>query len=321
MTVLAMSDNSPFFFMREFSNEELAKLLITKVSELKKSKADVEELNCDLTRNNEKLEKVQCQLLEHNEQLEKLVKEKTEELLKSSRLAAIGELSARIAHDLRNPLSVLKNSAELLKIALKSKMSPDIEENINRLDRAIFRMSHQVEDVLDYVKPTKLNIAEHSLLHVLQDSLERIDVPKNVTLKIPKRDCTVPCDSEKIEILFVNLISNAVQAIDEKKGTVIIRFSKGEAQTIIRISDDGPGIPQDKIDKIFDPLFTTRQIGTGLGLPSCKNVVERHGGQISVTSKKGQGTTFTILLANKPEFDLVGQEFDDDKESTEINNA
>ena len=103
-----------------------------------------------------------------------------------------------------------------------------------------------------------------------------------------------------------------------KKGTITVRFSKGESHTIIRISDDGSGIPQDKIDKIFDPLFTTRQIGTGLGLPSCKNVVERHGGQITVTSKKGLGTTFTILLANKPEFELVGQEFDDSKESTKI---
>jgi len=307
--------------MREFSNDELAKLLVTKVSELKKAKNDVEELNCKLTQNNEKLEKVQCQLLEHNEQLEKLVKEKTEELLKSSKLAAIGELAARIAHDLRNPLSVLKNSTELLKIEMKSKMTPHIEETINRLDRAIFRMSHQVEDVLDFVKPTKLNIAEHSLLHILQESLERIDGTKKVTLKIPKRDCTVPCDSEKIEILFVNLISNAVQAIGHKKGTITIRFSKDEDDTIIRISDDGPGIPPDKIDKIFDPLFTTRQIGTGLGLPSCKNIIDRHGGQITVTSKEGLGTTFTILLANKPEFDLIGQEFEDYKESTEINNS
>jgi len=301
--------------MREFSNEELAQLLVTKVSELKKSKNEVEELNCKLTKNNEKLEEAQCQLLEHNEQLEKLVKEKTEELLKSSRLAAIGELSARIAHDLRNPLSVLKNSVELLKIEMKSKMTSNIEANIDRLDRAIFRMSHQVEDVLDYVKPTKLNISEHSLLHVLQDSLERIDVPKNVTLKIPKKDCTLACDDEKIEIMFVNLISNAVQAIEKKKGIVAIRFSKDKSQTIIRISDNGPGIPQDKIDRIFDPLFTTRQIGTGLGLPSCKNVVERHGGQITVTSNKGKGTMFTISLANKPEFDIIGQEFEDDKES------
>jgi signal transduction histidine kinase len=307
--------------MREFSNDELAQLLVTKVAELKKAKDDVEELNCQLTQNNEKLEKVQCQLLQHNEELEKLVKEKTEELLKSSKLAAIGELSARIAHDLRNPLSVLKNSTELLKITLKSKMSPNIEENIDRLDRAIFRMSHQVEDVLDYIKPTKLNIAERSLLHVLQDSLERIDLPKNITLKIPKKDCTVPCDSEKIEILFVNLITNAIQAIEKKKGTIIVRFSKDKSQTIIRISDNGPGIPQDKINKIFDPLFTTRQIGTGLGLPSCKNVVERHGGQITVNSKKGQGTTFTILLANKPEFDIIGQEFEDDEESFGIYNS
>jgi len=307
--------------MREFSNDELAKLLISKVSELKKAKNDVEELNCKLTQNNEKLEKVQCQLLEHNEQLEKLVKEKTEELLRSSRLSAIGELSARIAHDLRNPLSILKNSTELLKIKMKSKMSPDEEANLDQVDRAIFRMSHQVEDVLEFIKPTKLNIAEHSLLHVLQESLERIDVPKKVTLKIPKRDCTVLCDSEKIEILFVNLISNAIQAIEKKKGTITIRFSKGEDLTIIRISDDGPGIPQSKIGKIFDPLFTTRQIGTGLGLPSCKNVVDRHGGQITVNSKKGQGTTFTISLSNKPEFDLIGQEFDDDKESYGIYNS
>jgi signal transduction histidine kinase len=295
--------------MKEFSNEELSQLLINKVSELKKSKVEIEELSCKLEEKNVHLVKVQSQLLEHNEKLEELVKEKTEQLLKASKLATIGELSARIAHDLRNPLNVLKNSMEILKMELEPEATPRINENFERLDRAVFRIAHQVEDVLDYIKPTKLKISEHSLLHVLQEALERVIIPKNITLKITKKDCIVECDNEKIEILFVNLISNAVQAFERKKGMITVRFQKDEDYTIIRISDDGPGIPSDKINKIFDPLFTTRQVGTGLGLPSCKNIVQRHGGEISVSSKEGEGTTFTITLANKPEFDLVGHEF------------
>ena len=316
-----MSDNSPFFFMREFSNEELAQLLVNKVSELKKAKCEVEELNCKLKDNNEKLEETQCKLLEHNERLEDLVKEKTEELLKSSKLATIGELSARIAHDLRNPLNVLKNSVELLKIDLEPNMNSHTEETIQRLDRAIFRISHQVEDVLDYLKPAKLNLSKHSLLHILQDSLERIDTPDNISLKIPKKDCTTFCDDEKIEILFVNLISNAIQAIDGKKGAITICFQNDEEYTIIKIADNGPGIPQEKIEKIFDPLFSTRQIGTGLGLPSCKNIVQRHGGEINVSSAVGQGTTFTITISAKPEFDFLEKEFEANKTTRKLYNS
>ena len=305
-----MSDNSPLFFMKEFSNEELSQLLVNKVKELKKSKTESEELNDRLQDTVAHLEELQAQLEQQNEELEYKVKEKTEQVLKSERLATIGELSARIAHDLRNPLSILKNTVEVMRIELEPTAKESTVKNFARLERAISRISYQVEDVLDYLRPANLCVAEHSLLHILQDSIDRIDIPDNITIKIPKNDHSILCDNEKIETIFVNLVSNSIQTIGDNEGIITIDFTKSDTSTIIKVSDNGPGIPENLIGKIFDPLFTTRQIGTGLGLPSCKNIAERHGGNMSVSSKENQGATFTITIPIKSEFESVGKEIE-----------
>lgn len=302
--------DSPLFFMKEFSNEELSQLLINKVHELKKSKAEVDELNEQLQDNMAHLEELQSQLQEHNDELEYKVKEKTDQLLKSEKLATVGELSARIAHDLRNPLSTLKNTVEIMRIDLEPTANEKTMKKFTMLERAIHRISHQVEDVLDYLRPSNLNISEHSLLLVLQDSLERIEIPTNISIRTPKKDYSIPIDNEKMETVFINIISNAIQVIDENPGRIVIGFKEDGNYIKIEISDNGPGIPSDLTEKIFDPLFTTRQIGTGLGLPSCKSIIERHGGTLFVSSKKQLGTTFTIKLPIKSEFELVGKELD-----------
>ena len=303
-----MSDKSPLFFMREFSNQELSQLLVNKVKELKKAKTESEELNDRLQDTVAHLEELQAQLEQQNEELEYKVKEKTEQALKSERLATIGELSARIAHDLRNPLSILKSTVEVMRIDLEPTASERTTKSFARLERAISRISYQVEDVLDYLKPANLCVTKHSLLHILQDSIDRIDIPDNITIKIPKNDYSILCDNEKIETIFVNLVSNSMQTIEDNEGRIAIDFTQEDNSVIIKVSDNGPGIPENFIGKIFDPLFTTRQIGTGLGLPSCKNIAERHGGSMSVSSKENQGAIFTITLPIKSEFESVGKE-------------
>ncbi len=300
--------------MKEFSNDELASLLINKVNQLKAEKAQSLELNEKLQESLAQLEETACQLEETQEKLQserdnlkKEVKRKTDELLKKEKLSAIGELSARIAHDMRNPLSIIKNTTEMIEENEKHFGLKNTEQ-WDRLNRAIFRISHQVDDVLDFVKlghvtkkPTKISV-------IFKDVIERVALPDNVKLHIPKNDLTVPCDADRLEVVFVNLILNAVQALDKKPGSIYISLSEESKETaLITVTDTGPGIPKKLISKIFDPLFTTRQIGTGMGLPSCKNIMEKHGGTIDVSSTRGKGTTFLIRLPLKKEWDNLDE--------------
>ena len=217
---------------------------------------------------------------------------------KIKRLTAIGELSARIAHDLRNPMSVIKNTTELIELELDAKHDVSFSKKFQRINRAITRINHQVENVLDFVKDKPLHFENTSLSSILNFVIDRINVPSDIAVNLPKNDVKIYCDFEKLEIVFINLITNAVQAMSNR-GEINIRFMDEENQVIIEIQDSGPGIPKKNLSKIFDPLFTTRQVGTGLGLPSCKNIVKKHNGTISVKTKLGEGTTFVIKLPKK----------------------
>ena len=221
------------------------------------------------------------------------------EELRIKRLSVVGELTARIAHDLRNPLSVIKNSAEILKITYDEKTDPSQKEQWDRLERGIYRMTHQVDDVLDYIRSPPLKIEENSMSVIIQDTIERIQIPDTVSIHPPTNDVIFPCDAEKLEVVFVNLIMNAIQAFEGKAGDITITIDddyNSNQSILVQITDNGQGIPNELIEKIFDPLFTTRQVGTGLGLPSCKNIVERHNGKITVDSDSKSGTTFSIVL-------------------------
>ncbi|HSB83287.1 MAG TPA: ATP-binding protein [Nitrosarchaeum sp.] len=219
-------------------------------------------------------------------------KELEEQKLK--RLSAIGELSARIAHDLRNPLGVIKNTIEIIKIKNPT-MDEKSKNDLSRLDRAVTRMTHQIDEVLDYVTPKPLNFSSNSLMKIIHLALERMVKPDTVQIILPQRDVTLTCDSEKIEIVFANLITNAIQAMNNK-GEINIRINDENDYAIIEVEDNGSGISDENMLKIFDPLFTTKQTGTGLGLVSCKSVIENHGGTIHAKSELGKGTTFIIKL-------------------------
>ena len=315
-----MSDNSPYFFMKEFSNEELSNLLINKVKELKAEKLQSQELNERLQENlaqleetTAKLEETQEALQKEHDELELEVKRKTGELLKKEKLSTIGELSARIAHDIRNPLSVIKNSAALIKLGQKH-MDPKTKIYWEQLERGIYRISHQVNDVLDFIKTSPLKKKPTKISSILHDAYERITIPDKIKINLPKTDATIPCDSDKLETVFVNLIMNSIQAIGDKVGIVNINLiDESDDVLLITVKDTGPGIPHNLIPKIFDPLFTTRQIGTGLGLPSCKNIIEQHGGSIDVSSALGKGATFLIRLSKKTEWEQLSKIADKEK--------
>lgn len=211
---------------------------------------------------------------------------------KRKRLMVIGELTARIAHDLRNPLSVIKNTLEIIELKCKQGLYEQLPSEITRMQRSIERISHQVDDVLDYVRESPMVIEQHNISDILESVIERITIPENIVLKVLHSDMFVYCDRIKIEAVLTNLIVNAIQAV-QSHGNITIRATESGNSIQIEIEDSGPGIADDAISSIFEPLFTTKQTGTGLGLSICKNIVERHGGKISVKNKP---TTFTISL-------------------------
>jgi len=234
------------------------------------------------------------ELVEQRDNLENLVAEKTQEVLKSERLSAIGELSGRLAHDLRNPLSVMKMSVDMLKqTSADSKISdPIVAKRINLIEKSIDRISHQVDDVLGYVRNSPLKLTNVSVRKLVENSIQKINVPNDVEFAISSNDVQIDCDTDKLDAVFINLIVNSIQAMHEG-GTIKIKINEQDNMTILEFVDSGEGIPYDDLEKVFEPLFTTKQKGTGLGLASCKNIVEQHHGEISV---KNNPTTFTVKL-------------------------
>ncbi len=212
---------------------------------------------------------------------------------KLKNLNVIGDLSARISHDFRNPISIIRNSLELMKMQ-NNDLNEKNKNHILMMERAIARISHQLEEVLDYVLPRPLDLQTHSLCNIVESAISKIDFGE-VVLSVPKEDCTIVCDGAKIEIVFTNLILNAVQSM-EKKGNIHVKINDMKDFVTIEVEDTGPGIPKHLIEKMFEPLFTTRQIGTGLGLVSCKSIVEKHNGAIDIRTQIGKGTTFIIKL-------------------------
>lgn len=153
-------------------------------------------------------------------------------------------------------------------------------------------MSHQINDVMDFVKVSPPNLEKNSFLKLVNAALETILIQENVTIIKPEKDFEFFCDHKQMEVVLINLLTNAVQAVN-KKGEVKITGSNDDKNTVIEIQDSGSGIPNEIMPKIFDLLFTTKQKGTGLGLVSCKNIVESHGGTLTLRQNP---TTFVITI-------------------------
>lgn len=219
---------------------------------------------------------------------------KKESSLRTERLGAMGELSARVAHDLRNPLGVIKNAVELTEMTLKDTTDEKMKKRITVIKNAAEKMSRQINDVLDFVRTRPPQLQNNSISAILNSALKNMKT-ENIKITKPDNDVTIQCDSKQLEVAFGNLITNSIQAIEDK-GEIKIRVIENDNEVKIEVEDSGPGIPEDDIQRIFDPLFTTKSSGTGLGLVSSKNIVEQHGGTISV---KNNPTIFEIKLPKK----------------------
>lgn len=208
------------------------------------------------------------------------------------KLLHIGELTSRITHDMRNPLTVIINYSTMIQKNSRNKLDKKSLDQLALIENEARKMYHQIEDVLNYVKLPPLKLQDYSLHDILKKVIENVQTTDDVEIHLPKNNPQIICDIDKLEIVFVNLITNAIEAINGI-GSINIYAKTTPNNIVIEIEDSGPGIMEEDLEKIFEPLFTTKQSGTGLGLSSCKNIIERHRGEISV---RNDPTTFTIKL-------------------------
>lgn len=218
------------------------------------------------------------------------------EMMKKEKLSIVGELAAKLSHDLRNPLSVIRLTVQAIEMRINNKLDPKLEEYIPIINEEISRINHQINQVLGFVKTRPLNKKLVSLSNILQDSIKDIKVPKNIKVALPENEFTLMADRIQMSVAFANLLLNAVEEIGENEGKIDVRARNEGNNLVVEIEDTGEGIPKQNIEKIFEPLFTTKYTGTGLGLSSVRTIIESHGGSISV---KSPPTVFRIVLPQK----------------------
>lgn len=228
------------------------------------------------------------------------LKDANERLVKSERLAAIGELAGMVGHDLRNPLAGIRNATYFLKKKGKAISEAQAKEMLEIIDNAIGHSDKIINDLLDYSREMHLELTESTLPTLLNKAVQMIQVPDRIQiLNHVHEETKIKVDADKIMRIFENLIKNAIDAMPEQ-GTLEISSCQTEDCIKIVFADTGKGIPEEILPKLFTPLFTTKAQGMGFGLAICKRIIEAHGGTITVKTALNKGTTFTIALPKNP---------------------
>jgi signal transduction histidine kinase len=263
--------------------------------------------------------------LKVRERTEQLL-EAQEELVRKEKLATLGQLAGSVGHELRNPLGVMSNAVYYLKTVM-SDADETVKEYLNMIKSEINNSERIISDLLDFSRVKTPQTQSTSINELIQQSLEKCTVPDNVNirLEIPEEFPAINVDPLHMEQIFKNLIINAVQAMpdggelrigarllpdveaprwvaleERKEGRVAASpLQKYNNFVEISITDTGEGISPENMKNLFQPLFTTKAKGIGLGLVVCKNLVEANGGRIQVESEPGKGTTFTVVLPCK----------------------
>jgi len=292
----ALHDVSRFASELQTANEKLQ----TSEEELRASNEELEATNEELRATEEELRAGNEELQVTNEEL----KTAQERLIRSEKLAAIGQLAGGVGHELRNPLGAIKNAVYYIKGKVaKSELSqqePRVVEFLNIVDDEINASNKIINDLLSFSRVGKPAVSPARIETVINDAITHTPIPENITLNknivvgLPE----IQIDTDQIRQVLVNMMINAIQAMPEG-GKLTIAAREKDRFLEVEIADTGTGIPQEIIGKIFDPLYTTKAKGIGLGLAVCKSIIDRHEGQIDVVSKVGEGTTFMIKLPLK----------------------
>lgn len=233
---------------------------------------------------------IQYYLLKRNAKLEK-------ERIEAQKLELIGTLAASTAHEIRNPLTGISGFIQLLK---KKYQSEEDQQYFSIIEQEINRINEIVSEFLVLGKPTAHKHKHYNLIQIIDEVSPIIQSECNLhhaTLQI-KMDRSEPiwiyCTKDHIKQVILNLTKNALEAVDREDGALTIAAHREEELAVIQVMDNGKGIPDDLLEKIFDPFFTMKDNGTGLGLAICKRIVDMYDGDIHINSSIHQGTTVTL---------------------------
>ncbi|HCD14817.1 ATP-binding protein, partial [Shewanella sp.] len=265
-----------------------------------------------------KVEERTRSLQEKTEELQRnvqLLNETRQQLVTNEKLTALGELTAGIAHEINNPTAVILGNMELLRVELGDNAEV-VEEEIDLIIQQVGRISTIIRSLLQYSRPGEFNapLEMHQITPIIEEMqlLVRHSLGKQEVVLLPELNASYPVQVNRPQLLqvLINLVVNAAHAMDGK-GRIWIRtydwVEQDEPVGIkIEIEDEGSGIPQEQLSRIFDPFYTTRKDGTGLGLSLSYGIIKRIGGTIEVSSTLGKGTQFTVSIYHMAKEDQSG---------------
>jgi signal transduction histidine kinase len=257
------------------------------------------------------LQEREARLEERSRDLERALAElqqSQDRLIRSERLAAIGQLAAQIAHEIRNPLNALGLNVELLADEARDGNADEVDEIVRDIRGEVGRLTRITESYLELGRLPPLRLGPHSINSIVEElarfqneELERAGVV--VDLELSPDLPMVRVDPAQLRQALLNIVRNAGEALAEGGGGRL-RISTWRARSgagvVLELGDDGPGMEPEHVSRIFDPFFSTKETGSGLGLPLTHQLIAEHGGTITCTSTPGEGTTFTIRLPIEP---------------------
>lgn len=225
-------------------------------------------------------------------------------LEKAERLSSLGQLAAGVAHEIRNPLNAISMATQRLKrdfIPADQDKAAEFQNLSGVIRDEIRRLNGIIEEFLSFSKSRRLQLSDFSLIEVLQKIISLISeesASHGITIETRWREnpAVIPMDINKLQQAFLNLIKNAMESMTDKGKIIIAVGKEGKNYIVVSITDTGCGMTAEEIEKIFSPEYTTKEKGVGLGIPLASEIIRGHGGEIRVISRKGEGTTFEVVL-------------------------
>ena len=307
-------------------NQQLEQRVEERTAQLSKMIDQVHAANDSMARMNETLEQriqertvelrqANADILGLNQELERRVEERTaelqraqSELMRQERLAAIGHLTATVSHELRNPLGAIRTAIYLVR-GRTDGQGLGVESALERVDRSVSRCDNIIDELLDYTRSTALNVENQPIDDWLQSFLSELDLPPAVGARLlaGTGGLVAAFDQDRLRRALTNLVDNACEAMAEaaESGSLagpaelLVRTRTAGDHFEILLADSGPGTPPDTLSQVFEPLFSTKSGAVGLGLPTVKQIMEQHGGDVEVTSTQGSGTEVRLWMPIK----------------------
>lgn len=248
------------------------------------------------------------ELRRYRQHLEELIEQRTreleraqKELLQNERLAVLGQLTATVSHEIRNPLGTISNALYLMRESLPSDQLEQVRRPLALAEKSVQRCDGIISELLDFSKRRQLQKVDLDLDAWLMSVLDEMIWPENVRLDVSLTgNLMLQADPDRLRRALINATTNALHALEEKGESGPLRLEvmtrQQEDCCEILIRDNGPGIPADVIDRIFEPMFSTKNFGVGLGVPVICNIIEDHGGSVLYESEVGVGTTVVMSL-------------------------